>query len=57
MECYWSCSLRGIQRHILGPMPVPAHHIKAEPKRILLSGSDSSEDDEFFDDFEKEMIQ
>ena len=57
MECYWSITLVDIKKHILGRMPLPRQQIDARPKNILLSdGSDSEEeDDDFFNDFEKEM--
>lgn len=65
MECYWSCTLRDINAHILGNKPLPIQKPPVDKKRpILLIGSDSSEEDEdeaednddaFFDDFEKEL--
>ena len=58
MECYWSCTLRDIDSHILGPKPLPAAQPISSLKRsILLMESDSSEEDDdgFFDNFEKEM--
>jgi RNA polymerase II subunit A-like phosphatase len=60
MECYWSCTLRDIEPHILGNKTLPVLKSAIDKKRpILLIGSDSSEDedenDAFFDEFEKEM--
>mmetsp|Transcript_13695 Transcript_13695/g.25759 ORF Transcript_13695/g.25759 Transcript_13695/m.25759 type:complete len:987 (+) Transcript_13695:101-3061(+) len=60
MECYWSCSLRDVNPHILGNKPLPVLKPAVDKKRpILLTGRDSSEDEDedeaFFDDFEKEM--
>jgi hypothetical protein len=60
MECYWSCTLRDIEPHIIGNKPLPVLKSAIDKKRpILLIGSDSSEDedenDAFFDEFEKEM--
>ncbi|GFH59835.1 hypothetical protein CTEN210_16311 [Chaetoceros tenuissimus] len=53
MECYWSISLRSVDEHLIGPKPPQT---KEAPK-ILLEGSDSSEDedDDFFDDLEKDF--
>jgi len=59
MECYWSCSLRDITPHILGAPPLLIQQPKAEQRRILLVGSDSSEDEDededFIASFEREM--
>ena len=58
MECFWSCTLRDIKQHVIGPMPIPLQKPASEPKRILLSdGSDESEeeDDDFFEQLERDM--
>jgi len=52
MECYWSITLKDIGNHLIGSPP------KGAPQRLLLTGSDSSEDededDADFADFDQE---
>mmetsp|Transcript_35803 Transcript_35803/g.73205 ORF Transcript_35803/g.73205 Transcript_35803/m.73205 type:complete len:301 (-) Transcript_35803:22-924(-) len=69
MECYWSVTRRNESSHYIGPPPLYGvlgdgrqmensfSGEKDEDSRILLSGSDSSEDDEdILADFENEMM-
>lgn len=57
MDCYWSCKKLDIHNYILGAPPRLKGNIAATRKSILLSGSDSSEeeDEDFLNAFEKEM--
>jgi RNA polymerase II subunit A-like phosphatase len=57
MDCYWSCAKLDIHNYILGAPPRPKGKSAATRRSILLSGSDSSEeeDEDFLNAFEKEM--
>jgi hypothetical protein len=57
MDCFWSCTKLDIHNYILGAPPRPKGKSAVTRRSILLSGSDSSEeeDEDFLNAFEKEM--
>jgi RNA polymerase II subunit A-like phosphatase len=57
MDCYWRCMKLDIDQYIIGARPRPKNESAVAHRSILLSGSDSSEDEDedFVNAFEKEM--
>jgi RNA polymerase II subunit A-like phosphatase len=58
MDCYWKCMKLDIEKYTIGARPKPIDDESAATRRsILLTGSDSSEDEDedFVNAFEKEM--